>query len=118
MLFVFQQRRNFEHYAETDRLMTDHFHVPARRIEAAELLAMEPALKPGLAGGWYYEHDAHLRPDVLLQSWRTRLEQRGVTVLELTITKVDANNPYLVFPVPDAVEKAAPGHSRRRPLSR
>lgn len=82
LLFVFQQRQNFEDYAETDRLMTDHFQVPARRIEAAELLAMEPALKPGLAGGWYYEHDAHLRPDILLQSWRTRLEQRGVTVRE------------------------------------
>ncbi len=39
-------------------------------------------------------------------------KQRGVTVLDLTITKVDANNPYVVFPVPDVVEKASPGRSR------
>jgi hypothetical protein len=39
-------------------------------------------------------------------------KQRGVTVLDLTISKVDANNPYVVFPVPDAVEKAPPARSR------
>lgn len=82
LLFVYQQRFEFEAYAETDRLMTEHFQETARRIAADELLRMEPALKPGLAGGWYYEHDAHLRPDVLLKSWRTQLEQRGVAVRE------------------------------------
>jgi hypothetical protein len=35
------------------------------------------------------------------------LQKRGgSTVLDLTVTKVDANNPYVVFPVPDVVEKA------------
>ncbi len=33
-------------------------------------------------------------------------KQRGATVLDLTITKVDANNPYVVFPVPEAVERS------------
>ena len=32
-------------------------------------------------------------------------KQNGSPVLDLTITKTDANNPYVVFPVPDAVEK-------------
>jgi hypothetical protein len=30
----------------------------------------------------------------------------GKTILDLRITKWDANNPYLVFPVPDSVKKA------------
>jgi hypothetical protein len=33
-------------------------------------------------------------------------KQRGATVLDLTITKVDANNPYVVFPVPEVVERS------------
>jgi hypothetical protein len=34
------------------------------------------------------------------------LRKRGsVTVLDLTVTKTDPNNPYVVFPVPDIVEK-------------
>jgi D-amino-acid dehydrogenase len=39
-------------------------------------------LKPGLAGGWLYETDGHLRPDKLMRSWRQVLEARGVTVRE------------------------------------
>jgi hypothetical protein len=39
-------------------------------------------------------------------------KQHGVTVLDLIITKVDANNPYLVFPVPDAIERASPTNRR------
>jgi glyoxylase-like metal-dependent hydrolase (beta-lactamase superfamily II) len=35
-------------------------------------------------------------------------KQGGFPVLDLTITKVDSNNPYVVFPVPDNVEKAPP----------
>lgn len=35
-------------------------------------------------------------------------KQGGFPVLDLTITKADANNPYVVFPVPDNVEKAPP----------
>ncbi len=51
-----------------------------RRRRAASTL--EPALKPGLAGGWHYECDAHLRPDRLMAAWRRVLEARGVTVRE------------------------------------
>jgi len=32
--------------------------------------------------------------------------QGGFPVLDLTVTKTDPNNPYVVFPVPDNVEKA------------
>ena len=49
---------------------------------ATPLLELEPALKPGLAGGWYYHDDAHLRPDKLMRSWREVLEAGGVTIRE------------------------------------
>ena len=38
---------------------------------------LEPALRPGLAGGWYYHDDAHLRPDKLMQAWRQSIAARA-----------------------------------------
>jgi glyoxylase-like metal-dependent hydrolase (beta-lactamase superfamily II) len=35
-------------------------------------------------------------------------KQGGFPVLDLTITKADPNNPYVIFPVPDNIEKAPP----------
>jgi D-amino-acid dehydrogenase len=82
LLYVFASRPAMEHYADTDRLLRDSFRTPARRVDGEELTALEPALKPGLAGGWLYENDAHLRPDRLMAEWRRVLEGRGVTIRE------------------------------------
>jgi D-amino-acid dehydrogenase len=82
ILFIFQSQSGMDHYAETDRLLRDSFNMPARRFDGAALTELEPALKPGLAGGWLYESDAHLRPDRLLSGWRRILESRGVTIRE------------------------------------
>jgi D-amino-acid dehydrogenase len=82
LLFVFQSKRPFEHFAETDHLLAERFGTPARRLGADELVAFEPTLKPGLAGAWHYPGDAHLRPDRLMAEWRKTLERRGVTILE------------------------------------
>ena len=78
LLFVFQSRAAMDHYAETDTLLRETFSMPARRFDGDEVSQLEPALKPGLAGGWLYESDAHLRPDKLMSSWQTLLRDRGV----------------------------------------
>lgn len=82
LIFVYRDRANLDAYGATDRLLTESFHHAARRLEADELQAFEPALNPGLAGGWYYESDAQLRPDALMRSWRESLESRGVAFRE------------------------------------
>lgn len=82
LLFPYRSREQLDAYAPTDRLMAESFHCSATRLDGEGLVAMEPSLKPGLAGGWYYVDDAHLRPDKLLKSWRKVLEARGVTFLE------------------------------------
>jgi D-amino-acid dehydrogenase len=82
ILFVCHTKSGMEHYADTDKLLSETFHRPARRFDGDALNELEPALKPGLAGGWLYEGDAHLRPDRLLSEWRKVLESRGVTVRE------------------------------------
>ena len=80
LLFVFQSRAAMEHYAATDELLRTEFGVSARAFHGDAVSELEPALKPGLGGGWLYETDAHLRPDRLMRSWRTMLEARGVAV--------------------------------------
>jgi D-amino-acid dehydrogenase len=82
LLFVFLSQKGMDHYAETDRLLRQSFNLSAKRFDKEALTALEPALKPGVAGGWLYETDAHLRPDKLMDSWRRVLEARGVTIRE------------------------------------
>lgn len=82
LLYVFRSPEAMEEYAHTDRLLGEIFHVPAARYDPDELLRFEPALRPGLAGGWYYKHDAQLRPDKLMTAWRRVLESRGVEIRE------------------------------------
>jgi hypothetical protein len=52
-----------------------------------------------------YKDLGEITSDVLFPTYIVK-KQQGVTVLDLTITKVDANNPYVVFPVPEVVERS------------
>jgi D-amino-acid dehydrogenase len=80
MLFAYRSKKEMESYAATDRLMTNSFGCPARRLDPDQLLELEPALRSGLAGGWYYHDDAHLRPDKLMRAWHLVLERDGATL--------------------------------------
>lgn len=82
LLFVYRNQQLLDDYEPTNKLLADHFHEPAVKYSGEQLQELEPALKPGLAGGWYYEHDAHLRPDKLMESLRSTLQARGATILE------------------------------------
>jgi D-amino-acid dehydrogenase len=82
LLFAYRSKPMMEAYAATNQLMSESFACPARRMDGDALLDFEPALKPGLAGGWYYHDDAHLRPDKLMSAWRRYLEASGVTIVE------------------------------------
>jgi D-amino-acid dehydrogenase len=82
LLFVFRSPALMEHYSATDHLLRESFGLAATRYDSEALAKLEPALKPGLAGAWYYDREAHLRPDRLMASWRRLLETRGVNVSE------------------------------------
>ncbi|HSG70195.1 MAG TPA: FAD-dependent oxidoreductase, partial [Planctomycetaceae bacterium] len=82
LLFVYRDKNLFDAYEKTNRLLSETFNEPAVRFERDRLAELEPALKPGLAGAWYFEHDAHIRPDKLMASWKTLLESRGVEIRE------------------------------------
>jgi D-amino-acid dehydrogenase len=82
ILFVIQTAKAMAHYDETNRMLTEKFDMPARRYDGDALVELEPALKPGLAGAFHYEWDAHLRPDKLMSEWERILRSRGVTIVE------------------------------------
>ena len=84
LMFAYRTKAAFEAYAATDRLLRDEYAEPAERLEGDAVRDREPALRKGLAGGWYFEHDAHLRPDKLIRSLADRLRGRGVGILEDT----------------------------------
>jgi D-amino-acid dehydrogenase len=87
LLFVYGDQEKLDAYEESDRMLRESFDHPARKLNGTQLAAMEPALKEGLAGAWFYEADAHLRPDRVMEAWKIKLEQRGVRVVENTEVK-------------------------------
>jgi D-amino-acid dehydrogenase len=82
LLYVLRDRRGMEHFAETARLLREQFGLEAERYDGDAVSDLEPALKPGLGGGFLYRTDAHLRPDRLLASWQAGLQAQGVTIRE------------------------------------
>ncbi len=82
LLFVYLTKAALDSYDETNDLLTESFNEPAKKLDATSTCSLEPALKPNVAGAWYYEHDGHLRPDRLVAAWRSRLSERGVKFIE------------------------------------
>jgi D-amino-acid dehydrogenase len=82
ILFVMASQEGMEHFAETARLLKEEFNVSTKRYDGPEVDRLEPALKPGLAGGFLFDCDAHLRPDKLIAAWRDVLQRQAVTIRE------------------------------------
>ncbi len=77
LLFVYRNPAEWRAFASTNELLDREFSEPARRLGSAEVRELEPALNRSVCGGWYYPHDAHLRPDLLLGALRRRMEATG-----------------------------------------
>ena len=108
LMFVFQTAKAFEHYAHVDDLLRIRFDTPAKRFDAAQLLGAEPALKPGsVSGGYLYEGDAQLRPDVLLRELRAKLNVSIVENCEVTGLRVEAGKAVAVRTTQGEVAAAA-----------
>lgn len=82
LLFVYNTKQKLDGYEPTNQLLKEQFNEPAEKLSAKQTLALEPALKPTVAGSWYYQHDAHLRPDLLVETLRQRIEDMGVEIRE------------------------------------
>jgi glyoxylase-like metal-dependent hydrolase (beta-lactamase superfamily II) len=77
------------------------------QVEKVETKSDNPVLGDVVTETTYsdYKDLGEIPTDVLFPSHILQ-KQGGFPVLDLTVTKVDANNPYVVFPVPEVVEQA------------
>jgi D-amino-acid dehydrogenase len=84
LLLVFKSTREFEEHEHIATLVNKEFNIAAKPHDARQLIDLEPALRPGPAGGWHYAGDAHLRPDRFMSGLDRLLRARGVEILEQT----------------------------------
>jgi D-amino-acid dehydrogenase len=82
LLYVLQTSSGMRKFTITERLLSEHFGVNARHLAGEELPDFDPALRPGLAGAFFYEGDASVRPDRLTMAWADKLKRDGVSFVE------------------------------------
>jgi D-amino-acid dehydrogenase len=77
-------------YRDPAALKADDWHVellqclgvPVERKTGDEIMAMEPALKPGIVGGMFHPGDARLRPDRYVAGLARRVRELGGIIEE------------------------------------
>jgi len=82
LLQVYSTHEHFEAFAKAAEFTRKEFGIAPNRVEASELVKLEPALKPNLAGGWHWLTDAHVRPDRLMTALAGLLRSRGIEIHE------------------------------------
>lgn len=81
ILSVFKDPQNFDAFASTNDYL-ENFGFGMQKIFRDELIEMEPALKEDVAGAWLSPFDQHLRPELLMESWKANLVSRGLIIKE------------------------------------
>jgi D-amino-acid dehydrogenase len=91
LLLVYRSQREFDEYAATAEMLKAEFQLDAIPYAGSAVNELEPTLRDGMAGGWHFTGDAHVRPDRLIAGLTTAIKKRGVEthehveVLELVI---------------------------------
>jgi D-amino-acid dehydrogenase len=87
LLFVFESKHAYDHFTHVEAHIRKHYGVIGDHYQGTALEQLEPSLKPGLAGGFLYRGDGHLRPEVLMAGLRKCLVQNGVAIQEECIVE-------------------------------
>lgn len=75
-LHVYRDQRAFEQSAWYQRVLAE-VGIPVDVLEGAQIEAMEPSLKEGVAGGYFNSGDAQLRPDQYVAELARVVRERG-----------------------------------------
>jgi D-amino-acid dehydrogenase len=84
LLLVFKSPHHFDAYRQLANFIHAEFGIAATRLDSAQLVKVEPALRPDMAGAWHYACDAHLRPDRLMMELASVLALGGVELVPET----------------------------------
>ena len=80
-LHAFFSPDEWERYRLVDDF-TAQFGIKGKMLNRGDTLQMEPALGNDIAGAWFYDQSAHLRPEALFEEMRRLLVQRGVEIID------------------------------------
>ena len=80
-LYVFRDEAEFERSRWLPQALGE-IGLPIETLEGAAVDAMEPALKPGAAGGYFNPGDAHLRPNRYVEGLAALVRKKGGTIEE------------------------------------
>ena len=78
---VHATKSDFNKFIPLQRMLDD-INLVGREFIGEELLELEPGLKSGLYGGWFYDIDAQMRPENIMIGMRNHVESSGVEILE------------------------------------
>nr|WP_321400328.1 FAD-dependent oxidoreductase [uncultured Desulfobacter sp.] len=82
VLTVYLSKKAFENFHHANAF-NEQFGLGYKKLSRAQTLDFEPALSPAVVGGWFSEHDRHVRPERLVAAWKNDLVRRGLTVKEM-----------------------------------
>ncbi len=82
LLLVYKSRQEFDSYKTTADLLKREFAIEAVSYAGEAVKELEPSLKSGMAGGWHFPADAHVRPDKLLAGLKTAIQRLGGVIRE------------------------------------
>lgn len=82
LLLVYKSAKDFEGYKATAELLNRQFSIEAVSYTGEAVKELEPSLKSGMAGGWHFPGDAHVRPDKLLAGLKTAIQRHGGVIRE------------------------------------
>ena len=82
-LYVYRDARAFADSQWLPRAL-DEVDIAAEALDGAHVEAREAALKPGVAGGYFFPGDASLRPDRYVTGLAKSVRERGGTLVEDT----------------------------------
>ncbi|HET6545150.1 MAG TPA: FAD-dependent oxidoreductase [Rhodanobacteraceae bacterium] len=80
-LYVFRDTRAFAESSWLPRILGE-IGLPVDTLDGAQALALEPALREGVAGAYFNPLDAHLRPDRYAEELARIVRRRGGTIEE------------------------------------
>ncbi|MCG8639089.1 MAG: FAD-dependent oxidoreductase [Desulfobacterales bacterium] len=81
VLYLFKDEAYFEKYARTSAFL-DQYDFGAVRLDRYAVRELEPAVNERVVGGWFNDHDWHVRPDMLVSAWKKCLAGKGVQIIE------------------------------------
>ena len=81
LLTVFTDLKKFNAYRKTNDFLKKH-NLGSTPLDKSQALEKEPALSLDIAGAWYSKVDWHLRPELLMESWRKYLSGKGLIIEE------------------------------------